>query len=135
MNWHAILVICGLAVIVGVLLYLPFFIWFRWRRSEPGHGAFTSVRVTGVGLCLYGVVVLVLFAGFAAGQIAPQSWFGSQLRTLFGGIGYMTTVLMASSVVERVLVKRGLVFSYRMVSSPNPDALAPNGSENEAREA
>lgn len=135
MNWHAILLIFGLAIVVGALLYMPFFIWLRWRRSKPRHGGATSSRVTGVGLCLYGAMALVLIGGLAFGQIAPQSWFGSQVRTLFGGIGYTTTVWVVASLVERTLFKRGFVLSYRMLPSPSSDALTPDGPENEAGKA
>jgi hypothetical protein len=35
------------------------------------------------------------------------------MRTVFGGFGYMAAIGMAASVLERLLVKRGFVFSYR----------------------
>jgi hypothetical protein len=55
----------------------------------------------------------------AVGQLAPQSWLGSQVRTLFGGLGYMTAVCILSSLVERVFIKRGFVFLCRTASVPN----------------
>jgi hypothetical protein len=34
MNFEALLVIGGGAIVVGALLYFPFFLWFRWRGSR-----------------------------------------------------------------------------------------------------
>lgn len=113
MDWHAALLISALAALGGGLLYLPFFIWFRLRRSRPKVGRFSSLRVTGAGLCFYGAEVLILMAGLATGTLYPTSWLGAQVNTLFGGLGYATTVVVATAFVEWALVKRGSRFVFR----------------------
>jgi hypothetical protein len=124
MNWYPIFVICGLMILIGLVLYLPFFIWFRWQGSRPQTNSITTLGVTGAGLCFFSVTLIILFAGLAVGQLAPQSWFGSQVRTLFGGLGYMTAVCLLASVVERVFIKRGFVFLYRTASLPQQENIS-----------
>ncbi len=131
MNWKVICIIGGMAIIAGVVIYLPFFFWFRWRGSKPTPGAGLAWRVTRVGLCFYGAMTVVLFWGLVVGQFSPQSWFGSQLQTLFGTIGYLTVFSVVASVIERTLVSQGFVFSYRLSPSPGlprSDTWVPSGS-------
>lgn len=112
MNWHAALLIGALAIGMGVVLYLPFFIWFRWRGAK-GKRSPKTIHVTGLGVCWYGLCIFILFCGFAVASIAPQSWLGAQLRTVFGALGFAYSVMIAMSFVEPFLVKRGFVFAYR----------------------
>jgi hypothetical protein len=112
MNWHAILIISALAVGTGLLLYLPFFIWFRWRNANASVG---SVQVTRLGFFWYAIVVVVIFCGLSVGHIAPQSWLGVQVRTFFGGLGFASAVCIVAALLERVFIKYGFVFLYREV--------------------
>jgi hypothetical protein len=120
MEWDAALLIFALAAAAGALLYLPFFVWFRWRGSKRTKGGATTRRLTRAGLWLYGIEIVVLFAGFAVGTLYPQSWLGAQLRTLFGGLGYAAAVVIAVGLVERALVRRGV----RPWVGPSPDPPA-----------
>lgn len=108
--------IAALAATAGALIYLPFF-WLRWRSFKRKHAGVTAYRITGAGLLFCGAMVVVLFAGLAIGTLYPQSWFGAQVRTLFGGLGYTTFVVILASIVERVLVSRGGMFWV----IPSPD--------------
>ena len=56
-------------------------------------------------------MLAVLFGGWGVGQLAPQSWFGAQVRTLFGGFGYFCLVLIASSVIEWGFRRLGIPFT------------------------
>ena len=126
MNWHAVLVVGALAACAGLLLYLPFFVWFRWRNAKQKQRVGGSIRVTRLGLCLYAAMLMVLFSGLAVGQVAPQSWFGAQVRTLFGGLGFASVVCAAACAIERFLIKRGFVFTYRLV----PDQVQSSDAQN-----
>jgi hypothetical protein len=113
MDLYAIFITCAVAAAVGIMLYLPFFIWFRWKSSKLRLGVLTSTHVTASGFVLYALMLVILLGGFACGQILRQSWLGAQVSTLFGGFGYVVTVSILMSMIERFLVKRGCVFSYR----------------------
>ncbi|PPJ42730.1 MULTISPECIES: hypothetical protein [unclassified Pseudoxanthomonas] len=113
MSLHAALLIGALAIGAGLLLYLPFFVWFRWRGAK-GRGSPTTIHVTRLGVCWYLFCVAIMFAGFAVGFVAPQSWLGAQVRTVFGALGFAYFVAIVMSFLERLLVKHGLVFSYQI---------------------
>lgn len=116
MDAFAALLILALAALAGMLLYLPFFLLFRSQGSGTDAGETSSLHVTGAGLAFYGAMLLVLFAGLAAGTLRPASWFGAQVGTLFGGLGYSATVTVLGSLVERALVRRGARFWRRVAT-------------------
>jgi hypothetical protein len=113
MDLYAIFITSAVAAVVGIVLYLPFFIWFRWKSSKSRSGVLASTHVTASGFVLHALILVILLGGLAVGQILPQSWLGAQVSTLFGGFGYVVTVSILMSMFERFLVKRGCVFSYR----------------------
>jgi hypothetical protein len=135
MNWHAIFVIAALAVCGGLVLYMPFFIWFRWRNARRNGRSTTSTQITRAGFFLCAAMLIVLFSGLAVGQISPQSWFGAQVRTLFGGLGFATVVCAMTSVVERLLVKRGFVFLYRSGAQQPQAADVDRPAANDPKQA
>ena len=122
MDWDAALLFGALAAGAGALLYLPFFIWFRWRGVKRKQSGPAADRITVVGLCFYGAMVVVLFAGFAIGTLDPQSWLGAQVRTLFGGFGYGVLIVIVGNVLERLLVRRGVRLWVVHSSEPSPGA-------------
>lgn len=113
MNWHAVFVILAMAVAAGSVIYLPFFIWFRWKARRSIGTTARSVSITKTGALFYFGMVLVLFGGFANGVFQPNSWFGSQVRTVFGGIGYAAVVCAIAGLFERGLLKLGVVLVRR----------------------
>jgi len=120
MNWNAFFVITTFALCGGLLLYLPFFIWFRWDNARKRrHREPPSIHVTPAGILLYALMLIILFSGLAVGQISPESWFGSLVRTLFGGFGFASIVISMTTIVEGVLTKKGLVFHYQSGLQPH----------------
>ena len=118
MNLPAAFLILAMAIVAGLVLYLPFFIWFRWRsHSSRRRGAeVRTFRVTRFGVCLYGMTLIAMFAGLGTGQMAPESWLGAQVRTFFGAFGFASAVCLAASAIERFFLKRGIVFAYSATS-------------------
>jgi hypothetical protein len=116
MDWRAILVICALAAVAGVVLYLPFFIWFRLRARKSKNAVANSVRFTIAGWCFIGLMLATQFGGLAMGQFAPTSWLGAQVGTLFGGIGYFFVVWMAAMAIEGCFRRLGIPFSRQLPS-------------------
>ncbi|WP_431113130.1 hypothetical protein [Variovorax paradoxus] len=129
MDWRAILVICALTAMAGGVLYLPFFIWFRVRGRKSKNAGANSVRYTTAGWCLIGFMLTVLFGGLAVGQFAPASWFGAQVGTLLGGIGYFFVVWMASTAIEWCFRRLGISFVRQLPSKHDgtfrPEAVSP----------
>ena len=136
MELKAAALILLLAVVVGGLLYLPFLLWFRFRRTRARQGTFGSLHVTGVGMLFYSGMLLVIFAGLSTGVFLPASWLGVQVRTLFGALGYGTTIVIGASLLEWVLVRRGARFWYRTApSNATPAASEPTASAQESADA
>ena len=113
MDLRAALLTLTLAVATGLLLYLPFLLWLRRRGARSRRGLFRPIHFTAAGLVLVVGMLLVMFGGFSMGVSSPDSWLGSQVRTVFAFVGYATTVTVAGSIVERALVKRGVRFWRR----------------------
>jgi uncharacterized membrane protein len=100
MEWKAVFFIGGLAAVAGTLLYLPFFIWFRTRARKSKDVVAGSFRYTTAGWIFMTLTLTALFGGFAWGKLDPTSWFGTQVTTLFGGLGYFFLVWLAFSAIE-----------------------------------
>lgn len=118
MEARAAVLIFAMAAVAGLLLYLPFFLWFRYRRARAKCGLRGSFHITRAGFFLYGAMLVALFAGLGVGVFSPQSWMGAQVRTFFGGLGYATVVVVVTSVIEWGLVRRGARF-WRRVEGPD----------------
>lgn len=76
-----------------------------------------------------GVLLAVLFGGLALGRLAPTSWLGAQVKTLFGGIGYAFSVCVVFAGIEWGLSKLGIPLLVRQ-PSPNRDG-ALNSEESQ----
>lgn len=116
MDWNAVFIIGVFAVGAGILLYLPFFIWFRWqswRQRRGRRSAPASLHVTSVGVAFHAVMLAVLFAGLSVGVLSPSSWFGGWVSTVPGVIGYVTIVSGLTFILDSVLAKRGVVLHHR----------------------
>lgn len=75
------------------------------------------------------LMLAVLFGGWGVGQVAPQSWFGAQVGTLFGGFGYFCLVWIVSSVIEWGFRRMGIPFVRPLATqhdavSREPDPLS-----------
>ena len=114
MNLEALAVIGTLAVVAGVILYLPFFLWKKWRgeKALPQTGPLAD-RITATGITFYGAMVVVLFAGFAQEHLAPQTAFGSFMSDWYGRLVYGGCVLLVFIVLEIGFRLAGVKFSTR----------------------
>jgi hypothetical protein len=78
------LILIGGLGLAGGVLYLPFLLWFRRRRRRT-RAITVETRITRAGVLFAALPVGVLFGGFAAGAVAPQSLLGS-LTEGIGGV-------------------------------------------------
>ena len=114
MNFEALAVIGTLTLIAGGLLYLPFYLWKKWRgkKALPSKGPL-SANITRRGITFYGAMVAVLLVGFAQQYLAPQTAFGAFVSTRSGRLIYLVCVGVVGVVLEKLFVKSGVRFAKR----------------------
>ena len=102
MQLRALAIILGGCCILGLLLYLPFYAWFRWRRraGRPLAPGEFGRRVPRGDLKWMIPLVVLLLVGFAQGRIAPTTWFGARMQT-HGGRAVLSLVLVVVVVAVR----------------------------------
>ena len=91
--------------LVGLALYLPFFLWFRWKRMKSEVVASGQVgRNIPKGEMIWHVAfVAAMFCGFAQGQLAPETWFGSHIKTNLGRAVFGFALLVVAVTARAVL--------------------------------
>ena len=94
----AAVVLAGIALLNGL------------KSSTQKHVVLQTspVHVTSSGLCFYGLLVLALLAGDLTAVLSPASWFGAQIGTFFGCLGYMATVVLVAVAAEIGLARAGV---------------------------
>jgi hypothetical protein len=114
MNFEALAIIGGLALIAGAVLYLPFYIWKKWRgrKALPSRGPL-AITINRNGITFYGAMVVVLFVGFAQEHFAPQTAFGLFMSTWSGRLIYLVCVLVVTVVLEVIFAIAGIKFAER----------------------
>jgi hypothetical protein len=111
MNLEALLLIGIPALIIGAIFYLPFYLWFRWKKRNGVASAVTkSPIITRKGITFYGSMVVVLFLGYAQGPLASDTAFGAFMNTSAGRIIWSIGVVIFTSVIEFAFAKRGHKF-------------------------
>lgn len=87
---------------VGFLLYAPFMLWFRHRRSR-GESMGAAVRFARTGVVLTFAMLAALFGGLATRDLVPDSWLARQIPGEGGVVRWAIFVVVAFGVLERVL--------------------------------
>lgn len=100
------------SLFVGLLLYLPFFFWFRHRRSL-GRTVGDEVHVSKATYIMVTVQILLLIAGAGAGVLAPQSWLGSLTHGSMGLVRWAICIVVVFGIVEMVLRRAGVVLQKK----------------------
>jgi hypothetical protein len=121
----AIALLLGLTVMAGLLLYLPFFLWFKWQRRRNRREIRTETRPTKVGWFVCVLEVSVMFGGLAIAKLAPLSRLGSTLQDV-GEWYFLAYVLLAGAIVDAAFRLAGYPSFYRKVVLRKPEnASAP----------
>ena len=116
-----VLLVIALFGLVGFVLYLPFLLWFRYRRKRS-RAITLETRVTRFGVVFSAVEIGLLLAGFAAGRLAPLSLVGSLTRNLTGCVIWGVGFMLASRIASNAFARRGFVVWRRTVRLPVVDA-------------
>lgn len=107
MNWEALVVIGFFTLALGVLLFVPAWLWVRHkRRIEPEK--YPKLRLTRIGWALICATVLFLIGGFVVDFIAPESLLGQLVKTSRGRFIYLAVVVFIFWVIEIALKARGV---------------------------
>lgn len=111
MNWEGLTVIGVGAIAIGVILYLPFRIWFG--RSQEGGTRSPRVQLTRAGMVLVCFTLAALFYGLAARYIAPESMLGRVTSTSLGRLFYLGVLILVFWIVEVLLRRKGIRLTDR----------------------
>jgi ATP-dependent Clp protease adapter protein ClpS len=110
------LLLIGVLLSAGLLLYLPFWIWFRYRRHH-GKSMGRTTNFTSTGGVFLTAQLALLLGGFGAGVLAPESWLGSFTAGYAGILRWYVCVVVASGSLERVLRRAGVVLQRHASSA------------------
>ena len=103
----AILILFGLCLVAGGMLYLPFFLWFRYRRRK-GREVGPPLPYTRTGLGLVAVEVLLVMAGLGARDAAPESSLGRFMRGPHGPLEWVIAVTVVVAALGALLRQAGV---------------------------
>jgi ATP-dependent Clp protease adapter protein ClpS len=112
------------ALFVGLLLYLPFFLWFRSRRGRA-LATGRELRATPAGYLLIAAQVAALFGGYAAGVVFPETWPGSLVQDVTGMLWWAVSLVVLFSVVDKVLQSAGVALERSPPVGDIPAAVGP----------
>jgi ATP-dependent Clp protease adapter protein ClpS len=119
----AILILVTGSVVLGLLLYLPFALWFR-RRRQRGESVGPEIRYTRTGY-VFAFAMLAAFAGgLGARALAPDSWFANLIRGDVGAIRWGIGVFFTFQLVEMILRRA----EVKLLKAPPQHANPPDGA-------
>jgi small-conductance mechanosensitive channel len=107
MHGEAFVVIGLFILVLGVLLFVPAWIWVkRKQRAEPGKQA--KVKLSKVGWTLIWVMLTILIGGLLMDYMAPESLMGRFVKMPVGRFLYLVIVAVVFWIVEAALKARGI---------------------------
>ncbi len=111
MNIEAFLVIGTFTLLFGFVLYLPLYVWKKWKgkKAFPSDGAL-SEKISKRGITFCGVMVVFMLIGFAQEHLAPETEFGQFVSTWSGRMIYLVCVVIAFSLLGVVLA----IFGFKV---------------------
>ena len=108
MNWEALLVIGSFTILLGLLLYVPGRWWAKRQLKNAPDGSVGKARVTQVGYLFFGIMIGLLFFGFAQEHMAPSSRLGALVSTRIGRLTLFGGIVAASFLIEKMLGRAGI---------------------------
>jgi ATP-dependent Clp protease adapter protein ClpS len=103
-----VLLFVAIFAVIGGLLYLPFFLWFRRHRPSEGRTLSARVSYTPAGWLLFGVLLIAMFAGIALRERLVQGTLGSLLQGELGLLKWWVLIFVVFSAVGALLRGAGI---------------------------
>lgn len=118
MNWEAFWIIGLSSVVLGLLLFIPAWLWMRRQQQLlPEYKRNTLTKTGWVFACL---LVTFLIAGAIMQYVAPHSGFGEFVSTGAGRLIFYTSVGVVFWSVEIALKARGINLTREIDVSSEP---------------
>jgi ATP-dependent Clp protease adapter protein ClpS len=118
------------SLIVGGLLYLPFFLWFRYRK--PTQGRFSEpLRLTRTGYVALAAQLGLIFGGLALGMLYPDSALATLVHGDTGALKWWICVTIVVSAISLLAKRAGLLLE----PPPPEDAQAADKKEDSTARA
>ncbi|MCA3028423.1 MAG: hypothetical protein ING66_07470 [Rhodocyclaceae bacterium] len=113
MSLGLIAIVAGLALVVGLILYIPgHFLAKRLLRHSPTKSA-ARLRITRAGFVYFGLMVFALMAGFSLQYLAADTLLGQFVGTGHGLMVIGFGVVAVFSAFEVILRKFGVQMVVR----------------------
>jgi len=107
MDLEAMAVTIIFSLVLGIVLFIPGWLWCRWRLGKQPTGQVGHI-VTGAGYVFSGALTLVLVGGFVLGSLEPESALGSLVSTRKGRFIYCLIVVAVFWPIDRLLKPKGI---------------------------
>lgn len=107
-----LIVVVAVSAAIAVALVIAIFLPLRWLVAKTRAGAWFGRDawrgvVTRTGVVLYAALVLALLFGFAQVHLAPTSWFGTQMATWWGRLGWLAVCVAFEWMIATALARIG----------------------------
>src|SRR4051794_4869352 len=107
MNWEALIVVCHFTLGLGVVLFVPTWIWIK-RKQRAEAGRHPKVKLTKLGWVLLWTTLVVLLVGLVMDYIAPDSYVGQFVKMPAGRLLYLAIVAAVFWLLEILLKSCGI---------------------------
>ena len=132
----AALLLLAVFGVAAFVLYLPFLLWFRYRRKRT-RAITLETQVTRFGVLFSTAEISLLLVGLGAGRLAPSSLVGSLTKEFAGCVIWVAGLMLASRIASKAFERRGRVVWRRTVRLPVVDGSGrrPRGVPDERDQA
>lgn len=107
MQWEAFIVIGLFTLGLGILLFVPAWLWVK-HKQRTDAAVRAKLRLTRLGWLLICVMVIALIGGYSMQYIVPESLLGQFVKTPGGRFLYLVIVALIFWLIEAALKTRGI---------------------------
>ena len=94
--------------VIGAVLYLPFFLWFRYRKPTRGRYA-EKVRFTRTGYLMLAVQLTAMFGGIVVADQYPDSAIATLVHGNAGSLKWWVFITIVFTAINLLIKRAGLV--------------------------